>query len=398
MAGQAKQSKRIDSVLKLIVLIVLGLILGTIGRIWNQTATLGYFFGRGPTLRTSIALEAPTIGIVMAEPTGTASPSPVPPAPKPTLPAGIPLRAAFYYPWFPEAWTQKGITPFTNYKPTLGFYDASDSAIVREHIAAMQYGNIRAGIASWWGQGSPTDRRIPILLKAASGTDFFWTLYYEPEGVGNPSINQIRSDLIYIRDHYAGDPSFLKVAGRMVVFVYADPADSCDMVDRWREANSVNAYIVLKVFSNYRTCSSQPDGWHQYAPAASDSLQSNYSYSISPGFWLAGQQERLPRDLNRWNQSIRKMVASNAPLQLITSFNEWGEGTAVESAREWATASGFGTYLDALHMNGDMKPVLMQPGVTPTNTAITTSTATPDPRSMSKASSGDTVQLPIRKP
>jgi hypothetical protein len=43
------------------------------------------------------------------------------------------------------------------------------------------------------------------------------------------------------------------------------------------------------------------------------------------------------------------MKASQARFQLITSFNEWGEGTSVESAEEWATASGYGTYLDILH-------------------------------------------------
>jgi hypothetical protein len=46
------------------------------------------------------------------------------------------------------------------------------------------------------------------------------------------------------------------------------------------------------------------------------------------------------------------MIASRAPFQLITTFNEWGEGTAVESAQEWATSSGFGAYLDALHKDG----------------------------------------------
>ena len=46
------------------------------------------------------------------------------------------------------------------------------------------------------------------------------------------------------------------------------------------------------------------------------------------------------------------MVASGARWQLVTSFNEWGEGTAVESAAEWASASGWGSYLDALHDNG----------------------------------------------
>jgi hypothetical protein len=46
------------------------------------------------------------------------------------------------------------------------------------------------------------------------------------------------------------------------------------------------------------------------------------------------------------------MVASGAPWQLVTTFNEWGEGTAVESAEEWASSSGYGDYLDALHRNG----------------------------------------------
>ncbi len=35
--------------------------------------------------------------------------------------------------------------------------------------------------------------------------------------------------------------------------------------------------------------------------------------------------------------------------QLITSYNEWGEGTSVESALDWQTESGFGMYLDVLH-------------------------------------------------
>ena len=34
-----------------------------------------------------------------------------------TQPA-FPIRAAFYYPWFPEAWNQQGFNPFTNYPLT----------------------------------------------------------------------------------------------------------------------------------------------------------------------------------------------------------------------------------------------------------------------------------------
>jgi hypothetical protein len=43
------------------------------------------------------------------------------------------------------------------------------------------------------------------------------------------------------------------------------------------------------------------------------------------------------------------MAASRARFQLIATFNEWGEGTAVESATEWETSSSKGAYLDALH-------------------------------------------------
>jgi hypothetical protein len=48
----------------------------------------------------------------------------------------------------------------------------------------------------------------------------------------------------------------------------------------------------------------------------------------------------------------RDTVSSGAPFQLVTSFSEWGEGTAIESAKEWATPSGFGAYLDAPHVDG----------------------------------------------
>jgi Fibronectin type III domain len=74
------------------------------------------------------------------------------------------------------------------------------------------------------------------------------------------------------------------------------------------------------------------------------------------------------------------MVASNAPWQLVTTFNEWGEGTAIESANEWNSASGYGAYLDALHDNGsgggDSAPPTPPSNVTPssiTGTGLTLS-------------------------
>ncbi len=287
-------------------------------------------------------------------PTATQAPSATLPPVTPAMTGlAFPIRAAFYYPWFPQSWNQSGMNPFTHYQPTLGFYSQDDPAIIQQHIAAMQYAKIQLGIASWWGQGHYTDTRFPSLLQAGEKAGFYWVAYMESEGQGNPSVEAIRSDLQYIHDKYSSSPAYLKIGGRFVIFVYGDPTDGCDMVNRWTQANSVEAYLVLKLFTGYRKCTTQPDAWHQYAPAGSQKSAGISSFTISPGFWKASEaQPRLPRDLQQWDADIRAMLASNSNFQLITTFNEWGEGTAVESATEWASPSGYGAYLDALHYDG----------------------------------------------
>jgi hypothetical protein len=266
----------------------------------------------------------------------------------------FPIRAAFYYPWFPESWNQQGFNPFTVYTPTLGYYDSGSPATVSAHLAAFQYGKINVGISSWWGQGTPTDGRMPQILAATAGSPTRWSVYYEQEGNNDPSVSQITSDLTYLRDHYGRDPSYLRVNGHFVVFVYTGGSDNCSTVDRWTQANAgIGAYIVLKVFTGYKTCANQPNGWHQYAPAVAIDSQAGYSYTISPGFNKPGESgPRLVRDVTRWYGNVRGMIASAAPWQLVTTFSEWGEGTSVEDATEWQSTSGYGDYLDALHNNG----------------------------------------------
>ena len=94
------------------------------------------------------------------------------PAPDRSQPA-FPIRAAFYYAWYPEAWSRDaGATTFSKFEPSLGLYDSSSRAVAAKHVAAMRYGNINAGIYSWWGPGSASDRRFATFLNVARQTPF----------------------------------------------------------------------------------------------------------------------------------------------------------------------------------------------------------------------------------
>jgi hypothetical protein len=278
------------------------------------------------------------------------------------------LRGAFYYPWFPDTWVQQGQNPFTNYSPARGLY-STDAATVAAQVADMQYGGITVGIASWFGQGTITDKHWPALLQAARGTAFAWAPYYEPEGVTDPAPQKIANDLHYIRSTYGGAGSALaSLPGKgMPVFVYNadDPtaAKGCDTVDRWNEARQLlqqqfgeSVYVDLKVFPGYATCAGTPgiDGWHQYGPASADQNLAHApgagSYAISPGYWKSGvaygTAPFLARDRARWQASIASMNASGAKWQLITTYNEWGEGTAIENSTGCRNPAPAGTYCD----------------------------------------------------
>jgi hypothetical protein len=70
---------------------------------------------------------------------------------------------------------------------------------------------------------------------------------------------------------------------------------------------------------------------------------------VSPGFFKFNEVvPRLPRDLRRFKADLRRQVSSGARWQLVTTFNEWGEGTAVEPSIQWQTPSGHGAYIEAM--------------------------------------------------
>ncbi len=259
------------------------------------------------------------------------------------------FRATFYYPSYPEAWSQQG----SHYTPIFGSYSSTNQGVIDSHLRSLQYGKFDAGIYSWWGQTSNENARFPQMLSrtAAVYPALRWALYYECEGSAastcpggpDPSESQVATDLAYIKSTHGSNANYLQVDGKPVVFVRNANDTDCSVVTKYKNANTtVGVYLVLKVFAGYRNCVDQPDSWHQYDPSTDRDVQAGYSFMISPG---------LVRDLTRWNQDVRDMTASPEMWHLVVSFNGWGEGTQVEHSNELET-----NYLDALATDGQPQP------------------------------------------
>src|SRR3954453_11825553 len=251
-----------------------------------------------------------------------------------------PITAAFYYAWYPETFK-----PTPHAMPSLGRYQSTDLAVIRTHLGEMRRAHVQAAIVSWWGITDRSDarfRRLQQVVHQLRAPEKL-AIYYEPEGQGDPSVARLSADITHVRA-LARSPEYLRVDGKPVIFAFSDAGDSCSMVTRWNRANRARAHIVLKVFRGYRSCADQPTSWHEYAPAHPQVLVPGQSFSVSPGFFHAREaQPRLERSVARFADSVRAMYAAQVRWRLVTTFNEWGEGTAVEESTSWGTP-----YMDVL--------------------------------------------------
>ncbi|CAJ1938086.1 unnamed protein product [Cylindrotheca closterium] len=265
----------------------------------------------------------------------------------------FPVRGAFYYPWYPQTWKVSSGDQ-ARFEPDLGYYVSGDPNVVDSHIDQLEYGRFDLGIISWFGPGTNLDiARITNLMDRTLelNAKIKWAIYYEDEWKLDPNQELLKDDFEYIKKYFAWHPTYAHVdGGKPLIFVWNE--GECEVVDRWMKASNDEWFVIPKLFGGYKDCPVQPNDWHQYGPASPYASFKGHSISISPGFWHAGEaQARLPRlSESEWCDNVRRMSESGEPWQLVTTFNEQGEGTSIEStAAHWPSQSGYGYYLDCLH-------------------------------------------------
>jgi len=290
-----------------------------------------------------------------------------------------PKVLAFYYVWYgnPEQsgrWRHwRNVQPdrhfiasATHY-PALGAYDSHDPQVIRTHIRQAQQAGIDGFIVSWWGQNRFEDKATRRVLQEAERLGFQVTVYWETApGSGEKQIRQAVSDLTYLLRRYGSSPAFLKVQGKPVLFVYGRvmhqiPASSWPEIIRQARAQAGDFLLIADGYSirNARLF----DGVHTYNIAGSLrglSLEQVRTWAqkrfpkvvhlarryrriacltVIPGYddtKIRHPGLRVERHDGRLYQLLwDEAIQARPDWILITSWNEWHEGSEIEPSWEY---------------------------------------------------------------
>jgi len=287
---------------------------------------------------------------------------------------------AFYYPWYgrpggasgAKRWVhwedvdadKRTIGSSTHY-PTLGPYDSHDEQIITQHAKWSKQAKLDGWIVSWWGHDTFEDRAMPRLLDLAAKHQLTIAAYHErvPEPIG---VDSFVADVERLIDRYGKHPAYLKLGGRPVVFVYIRTieqlgpagvreagkrlADRAALIGdvlgrgKWRETSSafagLYAYNTAGRLRNATAHQADAVAADQYRPwvALARAHHAVATLTVIPGY--DDTKIRTPglvaprHDGALYRAQWRRAIEARPDWILITSFNEWHEGSDIEPSVE----------------------------------------------------------------
>lgn len=288
---------------------------------------------------------------------------------------GVPKQVlAFYYGWYGNPtvsgrWVhwekvdeaKKTIGSSSHY-PSLGAYDSHDPKLVEQHCKWAKEAGITGFIATWWGQGDFHDKGLPLLLDTAQKHGLAVTVYFE-----TVHRDGALKDVMYLLEHYAKHPAWLKVNGKPVLFVYGravgeiKPEGWLEVISEANKQYPGGAVFIGDQIS--KKAARIFDGIHTYNPTGSTAHKSveeirvwahaNYPkwvatagpnriacVTVIPGYDDTTQGRPLPRPITEWHNGRtyetlwEEAIAANPDWVLITTWNEWHEGSEIEPSVE----------------------------------------------------------------
>jgi len=285
---------------------------------------------------------------------------------------------AFYYPWYGVApdgtegahWGRwdpvKKDAPGSLRWPVGGPYDSTDPEVVDRHMRQFARAGIDVPIVSWWGPGDRTDEAMAVILAAAAKHGRKVTVYFERVRGRSPDAASAAADLVHLVRKYAAHPAWLRVGRRPVLFLYGrvmgqlgelgwvralEKARAESGVDWFAVADGIRSSYgaLFDGIHTYNTMGLYRDRPEEAWPAvARDHVAAAIRFArpfghvacatIVPGYddtKIRKPGARLARAGGRLYEAQWEVALETRPdWILITSFNEWHEGSEIEPSAE----------------------------------------------------------------
>ncbi len=242
--------------------------------------------------------------------------------------------------------------------PVIGLYDSTDPLVLRGHLKLAAEAGIDAFIASWWGIGDFSDEAMAKLMDEADALDGCKVaVYYETVPERKP--DRAVEELNYVLERYGSREGYMKVDGKPVIFLYGRVMSQLP-TEQWAEViDRVRAEREAIFIADTDATNAPPDnvdGLHLYNPCGrvqrGDDMKAFYAEKIGqarekgliacatiiPGYddtAIRAPGLVAPRLGGQLYQALWEYaIAAEPDWIIITSWNEWHEGSEIEPSIE----------------------------------------------------------------
>lgn len=270
---------------------------------------------------------------------------------------------AFYYGWYgsPQGpaqewrhWNPRRPDHASANRPQLGWYDSTDPKVVAQHVTWAKEADLQGFVLSWWLRDKHEVTVMRLLLdEAARQGQFDVGLYIE--SAATPALLRLQVQQILML--FAKHPAYLRVRGKPVIFLYTRIIQDLGNDGLRRALHDLDVFAIGDLLKplTLEAC----DGAHTYVSASVPDRYQQELFdtrlagrlrdklvlaTVMPGY--DDTHARAPGGIDHRSEGRfyagEWAMAALADWVILTSFNEWHEGSEIEPSVELGR-----TYLDA---------------------------------------------------